>query len=126
MKRSWIGLALLLVLLTLGGLGTWAMEEIHEPIADKLEDAAEQALQNQWRQAAFLTAIARRDWENWRLLRAGMADHGPSEDVDAMFAALEVYGSSREGVAFAALCREMARRIEAIGDAHGLLPENLL
>lgn len=126
MKRSWIGLGLLLVLLCLGILGSWAMEEIHEPIAEKLEEAAEQALENQWRRAAFLTASARRDWENWRLLRAALADHGPAEDLDAMFSALEIYGASRQQVAFAALCREMARRTEAIGDAQGLLPENLL
>ena len=126
MKRSWIGLLLLLVLLAVGLLSAWAMEEVHEPVSEHLEEASEAALAGQWGKAAFLVAAAQRNWENWKLLRTALADHGPSEEIEALFAVLEVYGTAREEVAFSALCREMAEKIEAIGEAHGLVPENIL
>ena len=126
MKRSWIGFFLLLALLGIGLLATWVMADIHEPMEEKLEEAAEAALDENWPKAAWLTASVRQDWEKWLLLRAGLVDHGPMEDIDAMFAALEVYGASREKIAFAALCRELSKKIEAIGDAHGLQWENIL
>lgn len=126
MRRSWIGLFLLLVLLGLGITATWSMAEIHEPIADELEQAAESCLVKNWGKAAFHTAKARRNWEKWELLRAALTDHDPTEEIDALFATLEIYGSCREEVAFAALAREMAEKIEAIGDAHSLIWKNIL
>ena len=44
MKRSWIGFALLLVLLAGGIAATWGMAKCHEPIARDLENAAKTAL----------------------------------------------------------------------------------
>lgn len=126
MKRSWFGLILLLILLIVGFLSSLAIDDAHDPIADKLELAADAALERNWASAAWHTADARDRWEQWELLRAGFCDHGPAEEIDALFSALEVYGSSREKIAFAALCREMAEKIQAIGDAHGLDLKNFL
>ena len=126
MKRSWIGFFLLLVLLGIGILATWGMAEIHEPISEELEQAAEAGAANNWRKAAFHTAKARKDWKKWQLLRSALTDHDPMEEIDALFSALETYGSQRETVAFSALAREMAEKIEAIGDAHGLVWKNIL
>lgn len=126
MKRSWIGFFLLLVLLGAGILATWSMAEIHEPIGEELQLAAEGSLENNWGKAAFHTVRARKEWEKWNLLRATLTDHDPTEEIDALFAALEVYGSCREEMAFAALCRELAKKIEAIGDAHSLVWKNIL
>jgi len=126
MKRSWVGFFLLLVLLGLGFLSSWAMEEVHDPISENLEEAAEQALQGQWARAAWFTADARRNWEKWKFLRTAFSAHGPSEDVDALFSALEVYGTTRQKEAFAGICREMAEKIQAIGEAHGLDWNNFL
>lgn len=126
MKRSWIGFFLLLMLLGLGILATWGMDEIHGPIGEELQLAAAESLAGNWRQAAFHTARARRDWEAWQLVRSCLTDHDPMEEIDALFSALEVYGSCREKMAFSALCREMAEKIEAIGDAHSLVWKNIL
>jgi len=126
MKRSWFGFFLLVILLLAGILSSLAMEDVHEPIADKLELASKAALQRNWAAAAWHTADARDNWEQWEMFRAGFCDHGPTEEVDALFSALEVYGSSRERIAFAALCREIAEKIQAIGESHGLDWKNLL
>lgn len=126
MKRSWLGLGFLVLLLVLSLLTTSAMSRIHEDSAEKLEKAADLALTEQWPQVAWLTAQVRTSWDKWELLRAALADHGPIEDLEADFALLEVYGRSREKLAFAATCREMARRMEAMGDAHGFDLKNIL
>ena len=51
MKRSWIGLGLLLALLLASGLVTRLMDRMHQPIADHLEQAAALALEGHWEQA---------------------------------------------------------------------------
>ena len=52
MKRSWIGFALLLVLLAGGIAATWGMAKCHEPIARDLENAAKTTLQGDMVQGA--------------------------------------------------------------------------
>lgn len=126
MKRSWLGLVLLVLLLAVGILSTWGMGRVHEPVCRDLEAAARACLAENWPKAAYHVALARRSWENWELLRASLTNHGPTEEIDALFAVLEIYGSRREDVAFAALAREMAEKIEAVGDAHSLLWKNIL
>lgn len=126
MKRSWFGFFLLLALLVLALLSSLAMVRIHEENAEHLEQAARLALAGNWAGAAFRTAQAEHTWDRWELLRSALADHNPTEEIDSLFAALEVYGTAREKVAFAALCRETAKKIQAMGDAHSLKWRNLL
>ena len=74
MKRSWIGFALLLVLLAGGIAATWG---------------------------------------------TCFADHTPMEEIDALFAQVEVYAAAREETDFAAGCAALSRKVEAMGLAHG-------
>jgi len=126
MKRSWIGFILLLVLLGTSLAASWGMMEIHQEASEKLNRAAELALTGEWAGAAYLTAQVRHSWDKWALLRAALADHGPMEELDASFTQLELYGKAREKLAFASICREMACRMEAMGQAHGWELENIL
>ena len=126
MKRSWIGFFLLLTLLAGSFWASRTMVVIHTENSENLEKAAQCALVDNWAGAAFLTAQAEHDWEKWDLFRSALADHNPTEEVNALFATLEVYGSARDKVAFASLCRELAEKIQAIGDAHSLKFHNLL
>lgn len=126
MKRSWMGCGLLLVMLAAGLLVTWAMGRIHEPIGEDLHQAAEHTMLGDWETAGHFFSRAESRWRRWEHLRASLADHAPAEDIDAAFAELSVYWAARENVAFAACCMELARRVEAVGDAHGLYWWNLL
>lgn len=126
MKRSWMGLGLLLLLLALGLLTTWVMGNIHEPVARNLEQAAEFTSQGNRTAASACFVQARTNWEQWSRLRSCLADHSPVEEIDAAFARLQVYCAAREDAAFAADCRELAKKVAAVGDAHGLLWWNLL
>lgn len=126
MKRSWMGLGLLLVLLAVSLLVTWAMERIHEPISGDLEQAAVFALTGNWDNGEDSFQKARVTWEKWAHFRACFADHNPMEEIEAGFAELEAYGAAREEVAFAAAAKALARKVAAVGEAHGLVWWNVL
>lgn len=126
MKRSWFGFFLLILLLMLALLSTQAMVRIHREQALTLEEAGKFALSGNWHQTALLTAQVRLDWDKWQLLRAALADHNPIEEIEAGFQVLEVYGRKRDALAFAALCQDLSRQLEAMGDAHALQLQNLL
>ena len=96
MKRSWIGFALLLVLLAGGIAATWGMAKCHEPIARDLENAAKTALQGDMAQGEVLMLQAREAWGRSRHLGACFADPPPMEEIDALFAEVEVYAAARE------------------------------
>lgn len=126
MKRSWIGAGLLALLLASAALVTWGMDRVHEPIARELDSAAEFALSGNWDQAEALAKKADAAWQESRNFSACFADHGPMEEIDGDFAQLEVYANAREGVAFAAAAAQLSQKVQAMGDAHGLVWWNVL
>ena len=125
MKRSWFGFFLLLILLASGLLVTRLMDRIHAPIARDLVTAGEYALSGDWASAEELARQAEAVWEQQEKLRACFADHGPMEEIDGCFAQLEIYCRMKEETAFAAACGDTARKVNAMGEAHGLKWENL-
>ena len=126
MKRGWIGLGLLALLLTVGLLVTGFMGRIHKEVSRELEEAARAAGAGDWAEAAEDARDAFDAWQKHWHFSAAFADHEPMEEIDGQFAQLWPYLQSREAVAFSALCRELARQVDAIGDAHGLNWWNLL
>ena len=124
MKRSLIGGVFLLLLPICGLLVSLTMGRIHDPIAQDLTRAASCALDSRWDQALALSAEAANTWQRHEVFRACFADHSPMEEVDACFAQLEVYGIMREETAFAAACRETARKVTAMAEAHKLIFHN--
>lgn len=126
MKRGWIGLGLLVVLLAAGLLVTWHMRSSHREIAQDLEQAARYAMAGSWEEAEDNAQDAFDDWQDRWHFSAAFADHEPMEAIDAQFAQLDTYLTARDSVSFAAVCRELARQVEDMGDAHGLNWRNLL
>ena len=126
MKRGWFGLGLLVFLLLGGLLATLYMGRTHREISRELEQAAAHALAGYWEEALEEARDAREDWEEGWHFSAAFADHEPMEEIDALFSQLEAYRATRDSVAFAAVCRQLARQVEAMGDAHSLNWWNLL
>ena len=126
MKRGWIGVGLLTALLVTGLLVTWVMGKTHSEISHELELAAQFAMAGDWEEAVESAGDAYEDWQDKWHFSAAFADHEPMEEIDALFAQLLPYLQDRERVPFAAACRERARQVDAIGDAHGLNWWNLL
>ena len=117
MKRLYIGAALLAVMLAGGVVLTAAFTALHEPLGETLRQAQEAAAAGDWETAAELTAQAKNRWEKHRHFVAAVADHEPLEEMDSLFARLEVLCRLREEDEFAADCAELSRLCEAMAES---------
>lgn len=126
MKRCWFGGIMLLVLLVCALVTQCAMEKCHEPMARDLEEAAQAALSDDWELADALMGRAAVRWQRYWRFCAAVADHEPMEDIDGLFAQLEVHCGTRDAAAAATVCRELASRVEDMSEAHALKWWNLL
>lgn len=121
MKRSWFGFLLLVLLLIASILSSGSMVEIHEPVADKLHQAARYAMDDHWESASSLFLEAEKDWKHHEKIRSCFADHTPVEEIDAGFEVLNVFCTARETVSFSGGCHSLARQITAVGEAHKMV-----
>lgn len=126
MKRSHFGGGLLLLLLILGFLTSWAITRCQEPISKDLKQASQAALREDWEQTGALIQSAESRWQTCWHFSASLADHSPMETIDGLFAQLSTYLQVRDAAAVSAVCAELARQVEAIMDAHSLSWWNLL
>ena len=94
--------------------------------AAQLRQAAQCALEEDWEHAEGFFREAEESWEKWDHFRTCFADHNPVEEIDGDFQMLPVLVSARDRVAFAGGCRELARKVAAVGEAHELVWWNLL
>ncbi len=124
--RFWLGSGILALMLALGLFASWGMSQINEPVADKLEQAAQAALDGQFEHGAALAAEASERWQSHWDCVAAVADHGPMEEIDSIFAQLETYAQNGDAGAFAAWCARLSCLVDAMGDAHDLTWRNLL
>lgn len=126
MKRSWFGTALLILILVFGIAVTWLMDRYHTPIAQQLKQAAVYAENAQWEQTRQYTASARSRWEQHRKFSASFADHEPMEEIDRLFAELEIWLQAEEAEHCASICAQLSKAAEAMVDAHAFVWWNLL
>lgn len=126
MKRGWLGAGLLAALLLVGVFLQYAMDLIHGPCAQKLEQAAQAALLEDWDSAQDLSRQAAEGWKKGYGITAAVADHAPMDEVDMMYAQLEVYARQKERVHFAATCRSLATLTKAVAEVHRFSLRNLL
>ena len=120
MKRSFVGVLLLIALLLVGIVVQNKMEQMHRPVARLLDLSAQSALSGDWDGARSLSGGASDRWQQSWKFSAAFADHEPMEEIDSLFSRMEVFSGEEDGPEFAAACRELARRIDAMADAHVL------
>ncbi len=126
MVRGWLGAGLLALFLALGVVTMHLMDDAHLPTGDLLEQAAELALQGDMEKGVTLGQKAKNRWERQWQATATVADHSPMDDVDALFAEMEVYAAAGEEPHFAACCQELAKRVQAVAEAHRFSWWNIL
>lgn len=119
MKRTVVGMALLIVLLAWGIVSAMGLARHNEKVSSLLDAAAAQAMASDLPAAIRTAEEARTVWESGRKISAAFVDHSPLDQIDADFLRLRLYGEAGDNVAFAAVCVELACRIGALGDAHG-------
>ena len=120
MKRLWLGVAILLVLLGTGIGTTCFALHTQNGISQTLEHASEAALRGKWQEASNYSLKAKADWESCRRITASISDHEPMEEIDDLFAQMEIYLLTRQQIPFAACCASLAVLTDAIGEAHAV------
>lgn len=126
MNRLWLGVAILLLVLAAGLGVAWGLTAAQGPISEALTQAAALAQEDQWQEAAALSEEAQGRWERFWHLSASVADHGPMEEIDALFSELAVCREEADTQEFALRCARLSRLVRAMSDAHRLSWWNLL
>lgn len=126
MKRCWLGVGILLVLLLASLWVTAAMGDIHEPISVTMKSAGEAALAGDWERAEALATDARTIWYQNRPFTASVADHAPMDEIDALFARLSVAAGQGDASAFSDICARLNVLLHAMAEGHQALWWNVL
>lgn len=120
MKRLWIGVIFLILLLALGIGSCIAFSRMYLPVSQSLQQASEAALSGDWDTASVLAEKARNGWEKWVNFTAAMADHEPMEEIDSLFAQLDVLLQMKKLPDFAALSSRLSRLTAAMAESQQL------
>lgn len=126
MGRFWLGVFLLAALLILGLWVGHSTDITHQAISKSLDLAARQVLAGDAEGGLATAQAARRRWHRGWNATAAIADHAPMDEIDGLFAQLEIYGQLRTPRELAAVCARLSALVEAIGEAHRLSWWNLL
>ena len=126
MARGWLGVGILIFFLVLGFATTSVMDDAHTTTEKMLSLAAEKVLAGDFQGAVTLGFEAKSRWEKHWNGTATVADHAPMDDVDALFAEMEIYAKTQEIPHFAAVCKELSQRIQAVAEAHRFKWWNIL
>ena len=123
MKRIWIGVGLLVLLLALGLTVMFVTDRQLGTVSETLQKASE--TQN-WDEAVSLAQTAQQDWKHHWHLMAALADHTDIDTIDGIFARLEVYQQRRAESDHAAACAQLSEAIRDLEENHRLTWWNLL
>ena len=126
MVRGWFGFGILILFLILGFVTAGVVDNAHMPTETLLAQAAEKTLAGDFEGAVALGMAAKNRWEKHWNGTAAIADHAPMDDVDALFAEMEIYAATEEKPHFAAVCKELSNRIQAVAGAHRFSWWNIL
>ena len=117
-RRFWLGIFILVLFLLMGLGAAWGMKKIHFPGETALAQAADQAMAGDLSAAGASAMEAYDRWVKTRDLTASLADHAPMDDVEKLFAEMQVYADTGETPHFIACCRQLRVMLRAMYDAH--------
>ena len=125
MKRLWIGIALLALILLAGILIPEFLEHNHTPIIHDLERASKLAMEERWDSSQDFSRRAEKKWKKIRPVTATLTDHEPMDEIDALFAQLSIYSAAKDAAAYSSTCVYLASRLQVLGDYHNFTLWNL-
>ena len=126
MGRFWFGAGLMALMLAAGLWIGGQMNQLHQEIAASLEQAAKQVMDGDLEGGIALSQQAQKDWDSRWQTTATVADHAPMDEIDSLFAQLQIYGQAGNATDFASYCTRLSKLVAAMGEAHALSWKNLL
>ena len=126
MKRLWLALAAIALLLRLCLLNAAYAEQLTERLTGQLHQAGQLALSGQWEEASVLSGRAARQWEDSRLFRSVFFAYGDSSEISRSFAALDLCLERRDAPGFRSCSTELRLQLEELCRMEQLRPDNIL
>ena len=126
MRRFWLGIGILVLFFALGLWVAHAMDNVHQEIASLLDQSAELVLEDDPTEGVVLAQAAQQLWQDHWHGTASAADHAPMDEIDGLFAQLDIFRKAGRYGEFAANCARIANLVAAVGEAHSLSWWNLL
>lgn len=120
MKRLWIGVILLGILLVGGIAMLLFSHQFYAQFSETLDGAAAAALSENWTEAALLTKKATAQWDRHHRFFASFTDHEPVEEIRLLLSRLELYQRARLAIDYADACESLSRLCEAVDEFHSL------
>ena len=120
MRRLWLGVGLLLALLSIG-LGLLIFSDgFFREFSANLEAASQLALAEDWAAATEKAEKSREMWDLSHRFFSASTDHEPIEEIQELFALLEIYAREHMAAEFSCVCQSLAHLGEAINESHNL------
>ncbi len=126
MKRLWLGVAFLILLLGFGIWQTVGLSGIHDDLSQTLSDAATAASRQDWARADTLSQNAQDQWTRYRHLTASFADHEPLEEAEQLFAELALCKGLALDENYAVVCSDLSQICKAIAESFQISWWNVL
>ncbi len=118
MKRLWIGVALMALLLS-GGIWEFRwLETTYKPAAAAMEQAENMAQDRDLDGAAALTRSVQRTWNAKKHIAAAFVPHDIIDEIECLFAQLELYQIGGDTTAYAVGCTQLSMLLAALGEVH--------
>lgn len=125
-KHIWMGIGCLGILLAAGLWISVSMSRMHQPAAELLQAAAEDAITGQQDTAWEQAQLAKQYWAEAKTLTAAVSDHTFIEEIDSLFCQLEIYAGTERSWEFAGCCAKLSSLIRAMAESHEVSWANVL
>ena len=124
-RRFYLGIGILCLLLILGVLASFWVDNINRQITAPLEQAEAAIRSGMIPQAKVLAQQASDIWQKCRHRLAAVADHAVMEEIDSVFSQIIYYMDSSQA-SFGASCAKIRQLITSLSDTHRLTWWNVL
>jgi len=126
MKRLWIGVVLLGILVILGFGTSFGVSQVQRPMEKALQEAGKAALSGRWSEAEVLGRGAKEQWDTWYPFLASVTDHNVLEIIEGQLAELDAWYQKQRAAEYAAACYRIAALTRELADTHSTDWWNLL
>lgn len=126
MRRLWFSLALLALIFAATVGNSLYLKHLTGTIADLLEKAQDQAMEERWEEADELTHEALRHWQDRELYLYTTLRHADTDEVYTSFREVEGFLHTREAQEYAASNARLIARLELVASMEQFSLQNLL
>lgn len=126
MKRLWIAVALLALLLALSLFHAYQINALTERLVERLEQAQSQAQVGQWSHARALTSQTYRDWQNSHFYLHTTARHADTDEILCAFRSVLQYLALEEMDQYAAANADLITKIHLLAEMEQASLTNVL